>query len=354
MADTDKIEIRLVVKDEVSRQLDSIFQKWKQHDSAFTTGKHQNEINAVTRGLQFMRRELGAIAQITGVGGLIGGGVVASLAALTKALSEFAREGLSLKYTALEFGVTTATLTKYTDALTALGKSHQDAQSSITGAMGALRDLQTWGSKSGVFKQLTGEGVKGGRQLALDLMAELNGPRGMEGALRLLFTRLRNVKDSEAQRFLSKVFSVGGVNAKDIDENLLKNLHKRIELSEPQLKKLNLASANLGISWSNIGTQLASALLPSIEKLLTALDKWLQSEKGQQFVKQLEEWGKQLTDAVDAWIAEGGLDKAAETLAAAVESLKESFEGANPVVEAMGGWAPSLKALVAIGLALWL
>jgi hypothetical protein len=34
--------------------------------------------------------------------------------------------------------------------------------------------------------------------------------------------------------------------------------------------------------------------------------------------------------------------------------LKKSFEGANPVVEAMGGWAPSLKALVAIGLALWL
>ena len=353
MANQDTIEIKLIVRDEMSKVLDDAFSKMRRHDSAFSTGKFRTELDAMRRGIQFVHRELSAFARLTGVSTIIGGGLVASIAAATKALGDFARERLNLHYTSQALGVTSETLSKFTDALTALGKTHGEAASGIESAMSALRDMQTFGNKSSLW-ELLAKGVRGsGDQLRHELLALINGPGGMEAALTHLFKRMQGM-NPEAQRALAKGLGLGGVNARDIAE-ILPLLNKRIELGLPQAKALVLANTNLGISMSNISTTLASALMPALTKLITALDRWLQSEAGQKFVDQLKKWTTELTEAINKWIAEGGLDRVAATLRDAVKGLQEAFTGADQVIQAMGlSWPKVIGALILLPFAAWL
>lgn len=352
MADKQVIEIKLILKDEISKGIQDAFAKMRAEDAKFAASAQRGHqaLQGMHGGLQMVGRELRTLASIAGVtGGLFGGGLIAGIAAVGKSLGDMAREGLQLHYTAQALGVTTETLTKYSDALVALGQSHEQARSGITSAMGALRDLQTQGTKSNIFQELAKDASGNGARLARELMAELNGPNGMQGALQLLFNRMQGM-NPEAQRAIAKMFGLGTVGARDIT-TILPLLNERLQLSVADAQRLALANANLEISMGNIGTQLANALMPPFSRFVSALDTWLQSEAGQKFVDQIAAWGEDLATATAAWIEEGGLQNALEGLNTVFADLKIGFLAVDKIVNDMGiGWPRAIAGIVALKL----
>ena len=74
-------------------------------------------------------------------------------------------------------GTTASTLNEYSDAVMALGRSHEEVASSIQSATKNLRELQIEGKQSKLFEELSKAGGKAGRDLARELSAEIAGPR---------------------------------------------------------------------------------------------------------------------------------------------------------------------------------
>lgn len=352
MATNQTIEIRLIVKDEVSKAVQGIYDSMQRRDAQLNTGRAREGMMGLHRGVQAVHRELSSLARLS-LGGLIGGGVVAGIFSAGQALQEFAAKGLQLHYTAQSLGVGREMLTKYSDAMMALGQSQEEASKGIESAVGALRDLQTYGAKSQVWEEL-GKGAHGsGIKLRNELRAAMVGPDGAEGALRLLLYRMQGMKP-EGQRAIAKMFGLGSVAASDLLD-ILPRLNKRVQLSVPEQKELALANANLQISWGNIQTTLAQAFIPTFAKLATSIDQFLQSPNGQAFVEQLKAWGEQLSKAVDEWLAKGGLNKAATDLSGTIDTLKSAFDAADAVVQAMGAsWTGIIATLVGLKFASWL
>src|SRR6516164_6504335 len=119
MAD-QSIELKLILRDEFSKAMEEAFAKYRRQLESFNTSKGQREFQGLERAASAARRELSTLKQLT-VGGVIGGGVVASLYAASRALGDFARTGLQLHYTASALGVTTERFEQLRNAGVALG-----------------------------------------------------------------------------------------------------------------------------------------------------------------------------------------------------------------------------------------
>jgi hypothetical protein len=346
MAD-QTVEIKLVLRDELSRQLQPLIAQVRQLSSAIDTTRPQQHMERLGVATAGVRRELSALSQIT-FGGLIGGGIVAGLMATAKALGDMANRGLQLRYSADALGVTTGMLNKFSDAMMGLGRSRESGASSIEAATKSLRELQIEGGQSKLFTELEHAGGESGKRLAQELAKEISGPRGLQGGLEYAMRRMAGMRQESAAKFAEALGlgpGFGREAARDYLE-ILGQLPKRLELSHRQQLDLAKANASLGISWDNIKTQLSGALLPMFAQLASTLDKFLQSAAGQEFTKQLEAWGREMNLALKDWLEGGGLQRLINEMGSAVHVLKEGFQAADGVITAMGtNWGTVLGGL---------
>jgi hypothetical protein len=132
MAD-QTVEIKLVLRDELTRQLQPLIAQVRQLGNAVDTTRPTQHLERFGSTVAGVRRELSALSQIT-FGGIIGGGVVAGIVATGKALSDMANRGLQLRYTADALGVTSGMLNKFSDAMMGLGRSRDQGASTIEAA----------------------------------------------------------------------------------------------------------------------------------------------------------------------------------------------------------------------------
>ena len=350
MAD-QTIEIKLILRDELSKQLAPIIAQLNQLN-AINLGRANEQMQTLGKGVQAVHRELSTLARI-GFGGLIGGGVVAGIVATGKALSDMAGKGLQLRYTADSLGVSTDMLNQFSDAMMGLGKSQEEGAAGIQSATKALRELQVEGRHSSLFKQLEQSGGETGRRIGYELLQEVTGPRGAQGALVHALQRMAGMRQESAAKFGSILGfgpGFGRQAARDYLE-VLGQLPRRLELSHRQQLDLAKANASLEMSWDNIKTTLASALIPTFARLIEALDAFLQSPDGEKFTKQLEAWGKEMNDAVDAWLKGGGMGKAATELRKATDEIKSGFVEADKIITSMGlSWPKVIGAIVGLKL----
>jgi hypothetical protein len=354
MAD-QTIEIKLVLRDELTRQLQPIIAQLKQLNSAVDGAKFQQASQHAQhfgRTIQVVRRELSTLASLT-FGGIIGGGVVAGIVATGKALSDMAGRGLQLGYIADSLGTQAHVLNEFSDAFMGLGKSQEEGAAAIQGASKALRELQIEGRESGLFKELERTGGASGRRIAQEMAREMAGPRGLQGGLEHALRRMANMGQADAAKFgqvLGFGPGFGRQAARDYLE-VLGQLPKRLELPRQQALDLAKANAAWGISWDNIKTTLAAAFIPTFAKITQSLDEFLQSPSGQNFAVQLEFWGWLMAKAVDEWLKGGGLQRAAKGLEETVGYLKTGFEEADKVIKAMDlSWPQVIAGMIGLKL----
>jgi hypothetical protein len=337
------VEIKLVLRDELSKQLAPIVAQVRQLNQAIDTSRPQQHMERFGSAVQGARRELSALSQIT-FGGLIGGGIVAGLMATAKALGDMANRGLQLRYSADALGVSTDMLNKFSDAMMGIGKSREAGESSIEAAIKSLRELQIEGGQSKLFTELERAGGESGKKLAVELSKEIAGPRGLQGGLEYAMQRMAGMRQESAAKF-AEVLGLGPGFGREAARDYLEvlgQLPKRLELSHAQQLEMVKANASLNISWDNIKTRLAGSILPLFAQLTSTLDKFLQSAQGQAFTKQLEEWGQQMNAALKAWLEGGGLDRLTADLGKGITDLQQGFAAADSVLHAMGVTWPEL------------
>ena len=178
MADQN-IQIRLIVKDEMSKQLGDIAAAARKLEQSVNLVGGVGHVNRMTGAIERLRhsfgdrlrREFSSTLSLLG-GGIIGGGIVAGLAAATRSISEFARSNVQLHYQARGLEVHTATIHKYANALKVMGQDEGQAVASITSATAKLRDLQRYGGASELGKFLK-EGL-GGKELMRELQQAMS------------------------------------------------------------------------------------------------------------------------------------------------------------------------------------
>ena len=350
MAD-QTIAIRLILRDELSRPLADI-QRQIDRLAGANLGLGRNQFVQFGGAVRAAHRELSTLARLS-VGGLIGGGVVASIVGVSKALGDMARQGLQLRYQAEALRVSPQFLERMTDGLTALGESASEASSSVKNAIEAFREAEVKGTESALFKRLE-KGVRGtGVVLWRQLREQLRGPDGAEGAFRWLVERMRTMHPT-GQRALMQQLGLSSLAFKDLQE-VLPQLHKRLQLPREEMLRLNIANTNFEIAMGNIGRQLGAAVMPGLAKVTKALSDWLQTNDGKEFAKQVKEWSDSLGSAVAKWIKEGGLKKEVDALKQVVKDIKEAFAGADEVIKAIGEeWTDLVNGLAETGFVQWL
>jgi hypothetical protein len=356
MAD-QKIEIKLVIAEEVSRQLAPLAAEIKAFHTAAASGAERvhGSMNRLGGVVRVVHREFSTLARLT-LGGIVGGGVVAGIVATSKALGDMARQGMQLRYQAEALGTTPQFLERMSDGLLALGVDAATAARDVQSVMGTLRDAETHGTKSSLFKALE-HGVGGsGIRLWNQIKQQMAGPEGAEGAFKWLIGRMQNMAPT-GQRAMLKALGISSLAFKDLKE-VLPQLHKRIQLLPGEMQSLAVANANWQIEIGNVGRILGSALMPAIEKITTSFSKYLQSDAGKKFTKEISEWAGKIGDAVAGWISDkgpDGLDANLKSLKTAIGSLQEGFNAADKVIKDMGGsWTGVFTALVATGFVVWL
>jgi hypothetical protein len=354
MAD-QTIEIKLVLRDELTRQLQPIIANLKQLNSAVDGAKFQQasqQAQHFGRSIQVVRRELSTLGRLT-FGGIIGGGIVAGLVATGKALGDMANRSLQLRYIADSLNTQTSVLNDFSDAFMGIGKTQEEGASAIQAAGKALRELQIEGRESSLFKELERTGGASGRRIAAEMAKEMAGPRGLQGGIELALRRMANMGQADAAKF-GQVMGFGpgfGRQAARDYLEVLGQLPKRLELPRQQALDLAKANAAWAISWDNIKTTLGAAFIPTLAKITQSLDEFLQSPSGQNFAMQLEFWGWLLAKAVDEWLKNGGLQRAAAGLTETVGYLKAGFTEADKVIQAMGlSWPAVIASLVGLRL----
>jgi hypothetical protein len=349
-----QIEIKLVIAEEVSRQLSPIASEIKNIHAAAASGADRvhagmGRLGGAVRGVH---REFSSLTRLT-LGGLVGGGVVAGIVAATKALGDMARQSQQLRYQAEALGTTPEFLERMSDGLTALGVDASTASRDVQSVISTLRDAEVHGRESSLFKALE-HGVRGtGLKLWADIKRQMAGPEGAEGAFKYLIQRIENMPLS-GQRAMLKALGISSLAFKDLKE-VLPFVHKRIQLSADETRKLAIANANWQIEMGNVGRMLGSAIMPGLEKIMTALSKYLQTENGKKFAKEIGEWSNKIGEAVAKWIAEGGLQRSMEALGEAVTFLTTAFGEANEVITGIGtAWKEMIDDLVSTEFVTWL
>jgi hypothetical protein len=341
------VELRLILRDELTKGMAEFARQARNLDQNVKTDKARQQIDALHDAIKRVRNELRTLFSITGIGGILGaGGVVAGLYAANKALMQFSETGLKLHYTSQELKISTEALDKYTDALSVLGPTHEEAAEGIQSALKALNELYQKGTASNVFQELARGAHASGIQLGRELMAVMEASGGKpEEAFRTLLKRMEKM-GPEAQASIKKIFG-GQVGMAELLE-FLPRLRTRLRPNIEQLKEFRLANLNLEISMENISTRLAMQLTPSFTKLAEEIDRYLASDAGQKFLKEAGKW----LEGMAEWMTS---KEFAEGLEATVRQLKEGFAEADKVVQAMGSsWPKILSILIAIPFARWL
>ena len=325
--------IEVVLRDEVTLAMDKLRQRIPRevpHDFKALQSSISTLEQSVGRVSNFIRREVGSIIGIAGVGGFLGGGLVAGLAKATKAVSDLADNALQTKYTAEALGLTERALNRLIVRGMALGQTREQSASSIKGFIEGLEHMKVQGTKSAEWQRLL-KGV-GGERLGQELMRIYKG-QGPEEAARFLSERMQNMSLS-GQRGLTQMFNLGA-GFKDMFKLPQSELAEIFQLSEPEAKKYALAMANLNISFANVKLQLATALMPMLERFTGVLEKFL-TGPGAGLIKDFGSWLRNLN--ID-W------DKVGKGIVAILKALTDFFAGfkefindMNPLVEQMGGW----------------
>ena len=351
MAANQTIEIRLILRDELSRQLAPVISQLRQLNNARVDNAHAG-MTRLGGAVRLVHREFSSFARIT-FGGIVGGGVVAGIFSAAKALGDMARQGMQLRYTAEQLGVAPQFLEQMSDGLTALGMTADQAASSVEHAITALREGEVEGKQSSLFRALE-KGVHGsGLRLWREIQQQMAGPEGAEGAFKFLITRMQGMMPS-GQRALMKALGLSSLAFKDLKE-VLPQLQKRVQLSREDMMRLNVANANFEISMGNVGRMLGAAVMPGLAKVTKALSDYLQTENGKKFAAELREWSDSVGEAIAKWIREGGLKREIDGIKQAVEELKAAFDTANVVITAIGTeWEEFIDGIVNTPFVKWL
>jgi murein DD-endopeptidase MepM/ murein hydrolase activator NlpD len=336
--------VEVFIHDEATSAVDRIRQKFRSAEMRALFKNTQAAFKQLEESAHYLERELGTLVRLSGAGAFLGGGLVVGINNLAQALGNLARASIQNRYLASSLGITVEQFDRLTARGRALGMTTEQARSSIEGVVGALRDLQTEGRRSHIFQELAkGRGGSGVR-LARELMDAVNGPGGMDAGLRLLAYRMQGM-NAEAQRHLSQLFGLGSVGFRDLFNYKESELRQVVQLSEPAARRYALALANLNISWSNVKTTIAGAVMPGFERLVTTFDRFLQGP-GAKIVQQFADWLAALK--VD-W---GGLAqffvKGLNWLKDAFIAVKAAFDTVDPIVQKMGGWIPIIGGLTAV------
>src|SRR5262252_3080518 len=126
------VELRLILRDELSKAVRDIAASARQLDSGFSTRRAREELDTLRGAIGRVQNEFRTLFSLTGLGGILGaGGVVAGLYAANRALMQFSETGLKLHYTSRELNISTEALEKYTDALSVMGQTHEEAATGI-------------------------------------------------------------------------------------------------------------------------------------------------------------------------------------------------------------------------------
>lgn len=347
--------VEVVFRDEASSQFERTRQRMRGLDARGLLPNAHKFIQGLEAGAQRVRWEGDALIRLSGVGAVISGGLVASLAKITQALGGFARSALQSKYLASELGLTVEQIDRLTVRGMALGQTREQARSSIEGVVKGLRDLQTEGTKSHVFQELAKDASGNGARLARELMAMINGPGGIEAGIRLLAERMKGMTPA-AQRHIKDMFGLGSVGFAELFKYNESELNKVLQPSIAAAERYALALANLNNSFGNIKTTLANRLMPQFERMNTAFDSFLQGA-GDKIVKQFADWLGALEIDWDALFK--GLTDGLEWLKKIFVWIKKIFiEDIDPLVQRMGGWTVVIGGLAIVlgtkGLAGWL
>ena len=340
MAD-QTIEIKLILRDELTRQLQPVIRQVNQLQNARVDRFH-GSMDRLGGAVRVVHRELSTLSRLT-LGGLVGGGVIAGLAALTSSLQEMSRQAIQLRYTSQALGVSTKFFDNMKTALVGLGKSPEAAAASIKRSLETLDEFMVKGPKSSLGKFL--EESKGGSSIARELKAII-AKEGNEAGQKFLINAAKQIIDRKGR---AEFLRQAGLpySAVDIDK-ILPELPERIELTDAQVDKMAIANMQLARHSENIKTILAGEMLPAITAITKSLSEYLQTEAGQKFSKQLGEIAGDISKAISTWIEEGGLE-------AALKTLETAFGAADKVIKGIGlTWPQAIAALVGIKFALWL
>jgi hypothetical protein len=340
MAD-QTIEIRLILRDEMSKALAPIEQQLKRIGETRVDRLH-GAMDRLAPAVRVVHRELSTLTRLT-LGGLVGGGVIAGLAALTKSLQDMAAQNIQLRYTAQSLGVSTKFLEDYKAALVGLGESPETAASSLKKSLETLDEFMVKGSKSSLGSFLK-ESI-GGPQIAGQLR-DIIAKQGEEAGLKFLINVAKRITDRKGRaEFLRQAqlpYSAIGI------DKMLSQLPERIQLSNEQVDAMAVANMQLERHSENIKLILAGELLPAITAITKSLSEYLQTEAGQKFSKQLGEIAGDISKAISTWIQEGGLESA-------LKALEMAFGAADKVVKGIGlTWPQAIGVLVGIKFAAWL
>jgi muramidase (phage lysozyme) len=284
-----------------------------------------------------VNREFRTILGLTGAGGFLGAGLVLAIDKTAQAVSGLARSAEENRYLADTLGVTTAQLNNLVARGQALGMSTEQSRSGIESLLRAMRDLRLMGQDAPVYKALVEAGGASGQRVGDQLIAMVKGPGGYEAGIRQ-FAKLQSGMNLDAQRKLSEIFGTSSLAFRDL--YTVKNIPSIIDLAGPQARRLSIAMASLNVSFDNLKTTLAGAVMPAFEGLSQTLDKFLQGP-GKKIVQQFADW---LSTLNIPW------DRIAKGLVGAVEALRDIFawgkktaEDLEPIIGKPKLWGPVLK-----------
>jgi len=340
MAD-QTIEIKLILRDEMSKALAPIEAQLKRIGETRVDRLH-GAMDRLAPAVRVVHRELSTLTRMT-LGGLVGGGVIAGLATLTKSLQEMSAQQIQLRYSSQALGVSTKHLEDWKSALVGLGESPEAAASSLKRSVEILDEFMVKGQKSSLGSFL--KESKGGASIAREL-TQIIAKEGNEAGQKFLINVAKHITDRKGRAEFLKQVSLP-YSALGIDK-MLSQLPARVELSNEQVDAMAIANMQLERHSENIKLILANEMLPAITAITKSLSEYLQTEAGQKFSKQLGEIAGDISKAVSAWIQEGGLESALKT-------LESAFGAADKVIKAIGlSWPEAIGVLVGIKFAAWL
>jgi hypothetical protein len=349
---SDFIEIRAILRDEVSRAVQQMGRSVKDFEKEISTKQSKAQVDALTNSVTRFRTEFSSAMRLIGASSLVGGGIVATLGLMTNALANFSRQGLNLHYTSQALGVTTQAMQQLTVAGRALGLSQEQAAAGVQSALGKLQDLKTFGPASEVFQALSAGAHGSGVILAREMQAAMTGPEGLVGGLKIALERAKKLVELGRPQDAKALLQALDIpfNFKDLGD-VIGALHRRIDPNIPAMRAYSATWTNLEISMENIKDRIGMAVIPAFERLIGRFDEWVASDDVQRGIKSITDW-----------IEEVNWDKVGQRIGAVFEGLKQVvnnfvwlFDAVNPIIKAMGfSWTGILTTLIAIKFASWL
>jgi hypothetical protein len=340
--------VQVQITDEASAKWDHIRNQLRQRDESVRFPKTIASVKELEGTLEHLNKEIVAFVGLTGLGAFLGGGLVAGIAAATRAMAGFAQTSLNLSYTAKEIGLTVEQLHRLTDAGRVLGMSQSEAQGGVVRLTQALENLRTQGGKSAEFRRLA-EG-RGGKELANQLIAITRGPDGIYRAAEFLAQRTQRM-DQRAQTSIKNIFGLPSVAWSEIFN--LRGLHAVAEASTADMKDYMLQWVNLERTWYNTKVTLNQALMPALQSFLGATQKYL-AGPGKELADQFAQWMRTLKPA-DIRNFVDSIGRGVTAFVNAIERLWPILKQIDKfVTENLGGWTTVLKGLASVAFITWL